>query len=427
MESKITGNVGVISEDKKEFDRHNTHFLLKFDVIIYKYFMQHMDFGEHEIHKDMITKIFQNIDYKIMHKILGLIVDFQGVVPSGKSNTTEGNTFRNILHTSFIMHKAGLCYRISKFDNILIGGIKQNASKRAAGDDSVVFVQSDKILDYCKAMDSVYTTTPGTGLGHELKTCVVGSTADIEFLSLRFLRRDDGTYRAIRKNDRLVMQFGWSLKLKAHEFDKAAMMRYCDGHCMDACYGDLPIYRAICHNLIQSGMLPTQQFLDSRSSYQNYDHTAHIRKPEDIQLFYEYLEDQHSISKQEVDILEMQILQASVDTVIISDTVDKLLSFNNVGIYEYKDGKLLPTPPFYPPSGTVIFEKNATMKYCYNPELYDIKHAIESAYEESFKQWASKHEYDSWIEPQSQGLVHQPYIREQTDKKAEDAVQMYIS
>lgn len=129
------------------------------------------------------------------------IANVYGTVFSGASDTTLMNTLRMALYNHYTLHKMGLRYGI---DYLLL----------CKGDDFIVFVK-DKNKEYFKHYMTLWVPKIKNpfdthvykkyGIGQCLKFLIVDDFTKIDFCSTCTIRKKDGTYKIIRRPERVAM------------------------------------------------------------------------------------------------------------------------------------------------------------------------------------------------------------------------------
>lgn len=129
----------------------------------------------------------------------GRCVDYRlrGTVASGKNNTTEGNTRRNYL---YLLYAGWLAELVEAVDPIVRPRVTRGLfSVFVCGDDGLVFLERQWAGRFLEAVDRISAPRGGEGgLGLIRGTSKVTEVEDLEFVSIRILRRADRSVRVLR-------------------------------------------------------------------------------------------------------------------------------------------------------------------------------------------------------------------------------------
>jgi len=301
------------------------------DVDVYEYAFEQIDFLDY-IPEDMI-KNFQLIDTEMKDIKMGVHYLLNGTVPSGRNNTTEGNTRRNLEMECFIMYCAGLRFNLLKWETPEV-----DAEPECKGDDSINAIRPELIGKYVECLSQVFITKKSLGLGQEMKICKIVPLSRMEFLSLEFLVHEHGL-RAIRPLRRVLQFIGWSTKLTTQRMHyKARKMMWCEGINMLGWCKGLPILETIANRMIENGIRCNQVEMELyMSEYKIIDKVTdeHDMQPEDGDLYFEYINRVHGISKDMVVDFEKKIKESGPFAVIEHEVYDMAMRSSNQGCYTY--------------------------------------------------------------------------------------------
>jgi len=325
------GDPIVVCKDISKFDKNEYHELLENDVDVYDYAFEHMDFPDY-ISEEMI-KNYNLIDTEMKDLKMGVHYMLNGTVPSGRNNTTEGNTRRNLEMECFIMYCANIRFNLLKWETPEV-----DAEAECKGDDSINAIKPAYISKYVECLSKVFVSKKGLGLGQEMKICKIVPLARMEFLSLEFLVHDYGI-RAIRPLRRVLQFIGWSTKLTTQKMHyKARKMMWCEGINMLGWCKGLPIFQVIAEKMISHGIRCNQSEMEIyMNEYRIIDKVTdeqdmHV---DDGELYMEYINRVHGISREMVKDFEAVIKNSDPFAVIEHEVYDMAMRSSNQGCYTY--------------------------------------------------------------------------------------------
>jgi len=252
-----------------------------------------------------------------------------GVVPSGYGNTKSRNSLINDIVAKFVAHMAGLTYNIVKTKD----GNMRDVYFKACGDDNRLHILLQCLERFREAATHVYSGYwADEGIGLHLRVLQLTDSSFFDYLSLTFIRCDDGHYIAIKPLARFFQFLAWTDKNKTEE--ELYQMSYCEGHNIRVNYGHLPIFRVVYKRLLQIGtavnqdkfneLMPWQSttvlLTDKTQPENNLEHAA----------FYSYLLRRHNVSFKEVQDFEQVLTQLKPSDIYSTEIMDKFqLDLNN--------------------------------------------------------------------------------------------------
>jgi hypothetical protein len=316
----IPDDISVISTDYSKYDMSFTPETLTVDLELYQFGLENMTFlpyRDDEYDINILTEMgdlsdCQTTECKILSYKMGIQVRLYGCVPSGRNNTTEGNTRRNAEVVCYMAHLAGIDLPIQKY-------VPSQAKFIVKGDDGIIMMPNELVNTYLTSYSEVYATKTDGGIGFILKICKISTLESMEFLSLEFLLRQ-GHFRAFRPIQKLLHMNGWSNKL-GHNMDhyKARQIMWCEGINYRQCFGDLPIFRVLADHMLKHGIPVSETEWEKLNL--DYMHVYKHVEPRnvlssDVDDFYGYLHRTHAISRSDVARFEKKVANAGCFDII---------------------------------------------------------------------------------------------------------------
>jgi len=264
-----------------------------------------------------------------------MYIVLSGQVPTGKGNTTEGNTRRNLCMMWFLLWIAGIDFEMIKDIRRRVEG-----AILAGGDDTVLAITVAKLLSFLKNLDQVFVKDAkvASGLGQKLKRLDIGNFENINFLSLDFLNRGD-SLRAVRPLNKVIQMVSWSTKLKDNDSHFIARkMMWCEGYNLASWGEDLPIIGDLSRFLKKHGS-PCERNEILKYTENPYMHTsrnARDRRDIDVTLYKQYLQIKHCINDEDIKDFKEKLEISGPFDIIKTNLIAKLsVNFPMLGSYTY--------------------------------------------------------------------------------------------
>jgi len=171
-----------------------------------------------------------------------------GTVPSGKMNTSEGNTRRSALYARFAASKCGL-----------IEDVHYNIE--TCGDDTIIIMNRDNVSQFItSAYKYVYNQNlidpKPHGLGQVAKMIDVYKTiTEADYISCHFIQNDNGDVKMVRKLDRFLQLTPWTISNPKNDVykEKELNKQLLRGDALEilSWCGDIQLFQSIAHMLLR--------------------------------------------------------------------------------------------------------------------------------------------------------------------------------
>lgn len=250
-----------------------------------------------------------------------------GTQPSGKMNTSQGNTLRALMYIRYAMHKINMTEGIDYF-------------VEACGDDTIIFINKvDKERVKASLYEYVYTkeeyNTPFIhGLGQVCR--VIEEHDDItgaEYLSCVLLKVGNKHIAMVRKPDRLIQLTSFTMNnpfKTAKNYNKRLNLNkgLCKGegeNILSQCH-NIYLYKSIAKNLLRHGNVKYAVYKDINSHNSKTD-----RRNLDVnKTFEKYMLYKYGVTKTMIRSFCEKLDKAGIYDVINDEMVDRIYSNGQV-------------------------------------------------------------------------------------------------
>jgi hypothetical protein len=233
-----TPNAIIITSDASGFDSTQFACIQELDKMVYRDFVnRHSEINEYANSSDVLnvlTEVEQNVIGAIPYVI-------DGTQPSGKMNTTQGNTLRNICYNWYAADKCGL-------------ELGRDIYFECAGDDVIIVINRDNVERFEQsAFEYVYNKDPEDIKPHGLgQVCRYFSKFvnknGADYLSCLVLVDGNNNVVMTRKPDRLLQSTPWTYNNNQVKLDKVHQLNMdlvrCDAITIGESSHDIQLYRS---------------------------------------------------------------------------------------------------------------------------------------------------------------------------------------
>jgi len=243
--------------------------------------------------------------------------EIDGTQPSGKMNTSQGNTIRQLSYFKFICHKARMVEGEDYFVEV-------------CGDDTFSIMKSDCIDDFkASAYRWVYAPTldaKNHGLGQVAKIIeVFDSLFDAEYLSCNFLINNEGNIKMIQKPNRLLQLNPYTLSNNKNNINAEKLLNQSlskgDGIAMLTWCGDIEFLTHYALMLIRLGGTAKEAY----EKHHQYSVRVDKRKGSFNDAFLTLLKRRWNITEIEVkDLINKMIMNTDLYTTLQTTIIDKM-------------------------------------------------------------------------------------------------------
>jgi len=309
-----------LSFDFSKLDMHQYAELLElYDVTLYDKIIDLFDVPE--VLKDKIKSEYRNILVKI--RMDEIYLTLKGTVPSGRNNTTEGNTRRVLLMIYTICLLLSFKVDLTNWRNMEIVPL-------VMGDDSLLGGEPQNIALFEQQGVPMLQKL----FGQVLRNTVIGTLTAMRFLSLEFIEKPDAV-RPVRPLERVFQMGPWTRvdKCKYRDLFKARKLLYADAKCLEAWGGDLPVIRALVAYGLKFGIRCNE--LEMEKYVPDYKRLYRFYREQDgwEGIYYNYLLIHYGITKELIDDFERKVGQASYLDILTHDLVDLVYQPTYEGVY----------------------------------------------------------------------------------------------